>query len=140
MRSPYRYRGWRLRSEAAVARGPATSPEEGAPGLVVPNIALVKNLRHVVDVTVVDELHSDHLPALDIGNEPNEPTPHTVTPWTGRNLPSTSKITVVTLTRIFRAPRKSRKQLWAVSEPRLTQSPFDALRGLSNDPPYPSVS
>ena len=49
------------------------------------DIALVKNLRHVVDITVLDELHSDHLPMIMcIGNEPNEPTPHTITTtdWT----------------------------------------------------------
>ena len=41
------------------------------------DIALVKNLRHVIDVTVVDELHSDHLSVIMcIGNESNEPTPH----------------------------------------------------------------
>ncbi|KAJ3666280.1 hypothetical protein Zmor_001733 [Zophobas morio] len=55
-----------------------------APGDVL-DIALVKNLRHEVDVNVVDELHSDHLPVImRIGNEPNEPAANiiTTTDWT----------------------------------------------------------
>ncbi|KAJ3658618.1 hypothetical protein Zmor_010347 [Zophobas morio] len=55
-----------------------------APGDVL-DIALVKNLRHEVDVNVVDELHSDHLPVImRIGNEPNDPAANiiTTTDWT----------------------------------------------------------
>ncbi|KAJ3655552.1 hypothetical protein Zmor_014676 [Zophobas morio] len=55
-----------------------------APGDVL-DIALVKNLRHEVDVTLVDELHSDHLPVImRIGNEPNDPAANiiTTTDWT----------------------------------------------------------
>ncbi|KAJ3643999.1 hypothetical protein Zmor_026676 [Zophobas morio] len=55
-----------------------------APGDVL-GIALVKNLRHEVDVNVVDELHSDHLPVImRIGNEPNDQAANiiTITDWT----------------------------------------------------------
>ncbi|KAJ3649759.1 hypothetical protein Zmor_021482 [Zophobas morio] len=55
-----------------------------APGDVL-DIALVKNLRHEVDVTVVDELHCDHFPVImRIGNEPNDPAANiiTTTDWT----------------------------------------------------------
>ncbi|KAJ3641934.1 hypothetical protein Zmor_028404 [Zophobas morio] len=55
-----------------------------APGDVL-DIAFVKNLRHEVDVNVVDELHSDHLPVImRIGNEPNDPAANiiTTTDWT----------------------------------------------------------
>ena len=50
-----------------------------APGDVL-NIAVVKNLWHEVDVTVVDEFHFDHLPVkMPLGNDLNEPTLDTIT-------------------------------------------------------------
>ena len=98
-------------------------------------IALVKNLCHVVDVTVVDKLHSDHPPVImRTGNEPNEPTPTQSQPWTGRNSSSTSKVILVSLTRSNSELRESYPSLHLRS---LSSTPCAAIQTAHVIPAYP---